>query len=158
MRRTWLAGLVLGIGIAGVVGMREARPAAQSNAPLVVYGDMALFAGIGKPDNCILKSRFKRGEPVGFRATAIDPLTGKREPSAELVVHLSYAGKTVDLPMAYHATERRPETDFYVVKWMVPADAPTGIVRYSVTAKDKKGRSGEFTPFRVDLSELTVVE
>jgi len=158
VQRIGLAALTLGIVIVGVVGLRQARPAAQSAGRLVVYGDITLFAGIGKPDNCMLKSRYKRGEPVGFRMTAIDPETGKYEPSAEIVVHLDYAGKTVDVPMRYRGTAKQPELEFWVAKWVVPTDAPTGIVRYSVTAKDKKGRTGEFKPFRQDLSELTVVE
>ncbi len=158
MRRTWLAVLTLGIVVVGVLSLREARPAAQSAGRLIVYGDLSLFAGIGKPDNCMLKSRYKRGEPVGFRMTAIDPETGKYEPTAEIVVHLDYAGRTVDVPMRYRGTAKQPELEFWVAKWVVPADAPTGIVRYSVTAKDKKGRTGDFKPFRQDLSELTVVE
>jgi hypothetical protein len=159
--KTILTTLALAVVVTGVVGARTARTAAQSApaaAPLVVYGDITLFAGLGKPDNCMLKSRYKRGEPVGFRMTAIDPLTGKREESAELVVHLNYAGTTVDVPMRYRGTVKQPELEFWVAKWMVPDNAPTGIIRYSVTAKDKKGRTGEFKPFRQDLSELTVVE
>ena len=41
---------------------------------------------------------------------------------------------------------------------MVPADAPVGIVRYTVTATDKYGRTGEFKPFVVDDSQITIVE
>ena len=73
-------------------------------------------------------------------------------------MHLDYAGKTVDVPMRYRGNAKQPELEFWVAKWVVPTDAPTGIVRYTVTAKDKKGRTGEFKPFRQDLSELTVVE
>jgi len=156
-----LATLAVGLVVAGVVGPRTARtsaPSTPAGAPLVVYGDITLFAGIGKPDNCMLKSRYKRGEPVGFRMTAIDPQTGKREESAELVVHLNYGGSTVDVPMRYRGTVKQPELEFWVAKWVVPDNAATGIIRYSVTAKDKKGRTGEFKPFRQDLSELTVVE
>jgi hypothetical protein len=161
IRKTLLTTVAFGLIVAGVVGTRTARTAAQSAAgaaPLVVYGDITLFAGIGKPDNCMLKSRYKRGEPVGFRMTVIDPQTGKREESAELVVHLNYAGSTVDVPMRYRGTVKQPELEFWVAKWMVPDNAPTGIIRYSVSAKDKKGRTGEFKPFRQDLSELTIVE
>jgi len=157
VRRIWPVALVVSAVVVGALAVREERPAAQA-AGLVVYGDMTLFAGLGKPDNCILKSRYKRGEPVGFRMTAIDPATGKYEPSAELVVHLEYAGAKVDVPMRYRGTAKQPELEFWVAKWVVPMDAPTGIVRYSVTAKDKKGRAGEFKPFRQDLSELTIVE
>jgi hypothetical protein len=137
VRRSVLAVLTLSLVFVGVLAWREARPSAQANK-LVVYGDITLFAGLGKPDNCMLKSRYKRGEPVGFRMTAIDPATGKYE--------------------RYRGTAKQPELEFWVAKWVVPADAPTGIIRYSVTAKDKQGRTGEFKPFRQDLSELTVVE
>jgi hypothetical protein len=40
----------------------------------------------------------------------------------------------------------------------VPADAPVGVVRYTVTAKDPQGRTGEWKPFENVLSLLTIVE
>jgi hypothetical protein len=90
--------------------------------------------------------------------TAIDPSTGEREPSAQFVVHLTYGGMTQDLPMRYRATAAQPERQFWVAKWIVPATAPVGIVRYTVTASDKYGRTGEFKPFPVEDSQLTIVE
>ena len=139
----------------------QAAAAEPANRPgrLIVYGDITLFLGKpGVPGNCALQSRFKRGDPVGFRMTAFDSETGQREPTAEFVVHLSYAGKTQDLSMRYRGTVKQPERDFWVAKWIVPADAPTGIVRYTVTAKDKYGRTGEFKPFVVEDSQITIVE
>jgi hypothetical protein len=41
---------------------------------------------------------------------------------------------------------------------VVPQDTPVGIVRFNVTATDKYGRSGEFKPFEVQASQLTIVE
>jgi len=90
--------------------------------------------------------------------TAINPATGKRDRMTKLVVHLNYFGKTIDLPMRDRQTEQQPERDFFVAKWMVPADAPLGIVRYTVTAVDPQGRSGEWKPFDVEASQLTIVE
>ena len=124
---------------------------------LVVYGDVVYFYPPGQPKNCLLNNQFKRGEPVGFRMTAINPATGKRDRTTELVVHLSFAGKTLDLPMRDRQNERQPEREFWVAKWMVPDDAPMGIVRYSVTAKDSQGRTGEFKPFDVQASQVTVI-
>jgi hypothetical protein len=80
------------------------------------------------------------------------------EPTAQFVVHLTYGGRNVDLPMRYRGTVKQPEREFWVAKWVVPADAPTGIVRYSVTATDKYGRTGEFKPFVVEDSQVTIVE
>ena len=125
---------------------------------LIVYGDVVYFYHPGDPRNCILNNRFKRGEPVGFRMTAINPATGKRDRATQLVVHVTYNGKTVDLPMRDRQTEQQPERDFFVALWPVPSDATTGIVRYTVTAKDPQGRTGEFKPFEVAASQITIVE
>jgi hypothetical protein len=87
-----------------------------------------------------------------------DPQTGNREESAQLVVHVNFAGKIQDIPMRYRATATQPERQFWVAKWVVPQDAPIGIVRYTVSATDKYGRSGEFKPFEVQASQLTIAE
>jgi hypothetical protein len=125
---------------------------------LVVYGDLTYFFGPGKPLNCTMSNRYKRGEPVGFRATAINPATGTRDKATQLVVHLSYAGRTLDVPMRDRQTAQQPEREFWVAKWIVPDDTPVGIVRYTITAKDPQGRTGEFKPFEVQTSQLTIVE
>jgi hypothetical protein len=125
---------------------------------LVLYGDIAKFGERGAPDTCILKNRFARGEGVGFRMTAIDPLSGKYVETAELVVHITYADKTVDVPMRYRGTGENPRPGFWTAKWVVPDDAPTGIVKYTVTGKDDQGRTGEFQPFQINPSELTIVD
>ena len=147
------------VAVATSVRALQSQPAPAGAAQkLIVYGDLALFQPPGHPDNCILRNRFKRGEPVGFRMFVADPQTAQRDESAELVVHLDYAGKTVDLPMRYRATAQQPERQFWVVKWVVPADTPVGIIRYTVSAKDKSGRTGELKPFEVQASQLTIVE
>ena len=144
-------GLIAAVATATLAGQ-------GSGAHLTVYGDVMYFLGPGKPLNCTLNNRFKRGDPVGFRATAIDPSTGKRDKGTQLVVHLQYAGRTVDIPMRDRQTVQQPERDFWVAKWMVPADAPLGIVRYTITARDPHGRTGEFKPFEVEASQITIVE
>ncbi len=142
-----------------VAAFQAPASSAAGQGKLIVFGDVTLFLGKqGVAGNCALQSRFKRGDPVGFRMTAMDPVTGQREPSAQFVVHLTYGGMTQDLPMRYRATVKQPEREFWVAKWVVPDTAPTGIVRYTVTATDKFGRTGEFTPFVVDDSQVTIVE
>ena len=137
--------------------LAPSRLAGQSGEHLVVYGDVTYFYPPGHAKNCLLNNQFKRGEPFGFRMTAINPATGKRDRATELVVHLNYAGKTMDLPMRDRQNERQPEREFWVLKWTVPDDAPMGIVRYTVTAKDPQGRTGEFQPFEVQASQITIV-
>ena len=124
---------------------------------LVLFGDVVYFYPPGQPKNCLLNNQFKRGEPVGFRMNAVNAATGKRDRATQLVVHLTFAGRTIDVPMRDRQSEAQPEREFWVAKWVVPDDAPMGIVRYTVTGKDAQGRTGEFKPFEVQASQLTIV-
>jgi hypothetical protein len=141
-----------------VAAPAQSAPDGQHTGKLIVYGDLAMFLPPGNPENCLLRNRFKRGDPVGFRMFVADPQTGERDESAELVVHVAFGGRTEDIKMRYRATAAQPERQFWVAKWVVPADAPIGIVRFTVTATDKYGRNGEFKPFEVKASQLTIVE
>jgi hypothetical protein len=156
---TRMPGLVLAV----VLAVLSVSPMAGQQAPaggqqLILSGDLVYFFGQGRPNNCVMANRYKRGEPVGFRMTAIDPATGKRDRAAQLVVHITYGGKTVDVPMRDRQTAEQPERDFFVAKWTVPADAPVGAIRYTVTAKNAQGRTGEWKPFEHPLSALTIIE
>ncbi len=163
MRRTLTVALSSLVIVAGVALVSLPRAAAQApptkTGNLILRGDMTFFYGPGKPRNCNLSNVYKHGDPVGWRIEAVDPQTGQHiEPEAELIVHLNYMGKTQDIKMRWRATANQPERQFWVAKWIVPDDAPTGIVRFTVTAKDKYGRTGEFKPFEVDASQLTISE
>jgi hypothetical protein len=149
---------VLAIILLVVATSPLAGQSATGGKRLILSGDLTYFMGMGKPLNCVMNSRYKRGEPVGFRMTAINPETEKRDRGTQLVVHINYGGKTIDLPMKDHQTPERPETEFWTAKWIVPADAPTGVVRYTVTAVDPQGRTGEWKPFENVLSLLTIVD
>ena len=144
------------VGLAAV--LTAGSVAGQSSEKLVVWGDLTYFFGPGKPLNCTMQNRYQRGEPVGFRATAINPTTNVRDKGTKLVVHLSYAGRTIDIPMRDRQTAQQPEREFWVAKWIVPDDTPVGVVRYTITATDPQGRTGEFKPFEVAASHLTIVE
>lgn len=152
----YLAPAILVALLAGEATSPVAGQAPAGGNRLVVYGDVVYFYPPGDAKNCLLNNQFKRGEPVGFRMTAINPATGARDRATQLVVHLSYGGKTVDIPMRDRQTEKQPEREFWVAKWIVPDDAPTGIVRFTVSAKDSQGRTGEFKPFEVQASQITI--
>jgi hypothetical protein len=155
-------------------GEPAARPPTQAGHPsgkLVIWGDLALFERPGEPQNCFLMNRFKKGQRAGFRMTAIDGGTGEVENSATLVAHVTYAGKTVDIPMRWRGAPARgaapgqaprgylrPPTELWTGFWVVPADAPTGMISYTVTATDRFGRTAEFKPFSYETSQLTIVD
>ena len=152
--------LVLAGGVLAAVGVvATAQQAPPTGGQLVLFSDLALFAGPGKPENCFLKNRFKHGDPVGFRIRVLDGGTGQPESSAEVVVHLTYGGQTVDVPARYRDTAgTNPAQRFWTAKWIVPADAPTGVLGYAVTARDKHGRTGDFHEFPNQAAQLTIVE
>ena len=156
-----------------VVGQRQrldppTPPAVQVGHPsgkLVLWGDMADFTRPGPVLRCYETSRFKRGQRAGFRMTAIDGGTGEVENSTEMVVHVTHGGKTIDLPMRWRGNQSYPADEYigppvmmWTGVWEVPADAPLGTASYTVTAKDKFGRTATFTPFPNRLSQLTIVE
>jgi hypothetical protein len=152
-----IVGLLAVLAVAATASFVAGQTPA-SKEPLVVYGDTVFFIAPGAPKSCTLSSEFKKGDNIGFRMTAINPATGKRDRATEMVVHLTVGGKTIDLPMRDRQNDRQPEREFWIAKWTVPDDAPTGILRYTVTAKDPQGRMGEYKPFDVEPSQLRIVE
>jgi hypothetical protein len=151
-------------------GQPAPPPAAQAGHPsgkLVIWGDTAIFINPTDPDNCLLTNRFKRGQRVGFRMTAIDGGTGEVENTAELVAHVTYAGKTVDAPMRWRGAAGptapaprgylRSPAELWTGFWTVPNDAPIGRISYTVTATDRFGRKATFTPFSAEASQLVIV-
>jgi hypothetical protein len=151
-------------------GQQAAPPPPQAGhgmGKLVIWGDLALFDRPANPDNCILTNRFKRGQRIGFRMTAIDGGTGEVENTATIVAHIEIGGRTVDAPMRFRgaAGPNAPAPRGYLSAthnlwtgfWLVPDDAPTGVLKYTVTATDKFGRTATFTPFSYENSQLTIV-
>jgi hypothetical protein len=162
------------IGIA-VIGTGQGEPPASPVPPpaqrghpsgkLVIWGDLVNFDPPGTPNQCIATSRFKRGQRVGFRMTAIDGGSGEVENSATLVAHVTYGGMTVDIPMRWRGNTPFPADQYlrapremWTGAWTVPADASIGTIRYTVTATDRFRRSATFTPFPAVPSQLTIVE
>jgi hypothetical protein len=160
MKKLWFLSMLIGMTMLAALWMTASvagQGPTHGSGGLILWGDLAVFA-TGQPEACFLRNRFRKGEPVGFRMTAIDGGTNEPEPSAELIVHLTYGGKTLDIPARYRGTGRgevRPNQ--WTAKWIVPDDAPTGTVQYTVTAKDRFGRVCEWKPFGFGASGLTII-
>lgn len=141
-----------------VVGARPIAGQGATPGQLAIFADMAMFSGNGQPRNCFTMNRYQAGEPVGFRVSVIDGATGQPAAAAEVVVHLTYGGATVDVPARYRGAGRgTPIPNLWTAKWTVPADAPTGVVVVTITAMDKSGRSVEWNPYPNPASHLTIV-
>jgi hypothetical protein len=162
-----------GVGVQGrgATPPVEAQPGHPSGQ-LVIWGDSALFDGRLNPENCILLSRFKRGMRMGFRMTAIDGGTGETENTATLTGHLTYTSRTkgkltIDFPMRWRGAERRaswapgylrPPVELWTGFWIVPEDAETGMIVYTITGLDRFGRKASFRPFPDIGSQIYIVD
>lgn len=140
--------------------------AGHGQGKLVIWGDLASFDKPGTaPMHCILTNRFKRGQQVGFRMTAIDGGTGETENTATMVIHLNYMGQTIDLPTRWRGVGGFPAEEYprqpsemWTGVWVVPMDAQPGRLSYTITATDRFGRTATFTPFINVVPQLTIVE
>jgi hypothetical protein len=141
------------------------KQAGHGTGKLIIWGDLGDMARPGTPLRCFNTNRFRRGQRAGFRMTAIDGGTGETENTAEMVVHLNYMGKVIDIPMRWRgvggfpaAEYPRQPSEMWTGVWEVPMDAVTGTFEYTVTAKDAFGRTATFTPFPNHLTQFTIIE
>src|SRR2546428_1148072 len=92
---------------------RQPQVGAQERPPggnLFLGGDFVVSQPPPHPENCTVKNRFKRGEPVGFRLYALDGGTNQPEPSSQVVVHIQHGGKTYDIPALYRRVpQKKPD-------------------------------------------------
>lgn len=63
-------------------------------------------------------------------------------------------GPTAPPPRGYLRAPHNMWTGF----WVVPDDAPTRMLVYTVTATDKFGRTATFTSYPYENSQLTIVQ
>ncbi|MEX0852516.1 MAG: hypothetical protein WD036_04425 [Bauldia sp.] len=107
---------------------------------------------------CVLSSQFKHLEHVVWRVRvlAADGQVADDKALKSLVVQVS-DGQTFALNYGKHP-RNPPQTDaFWATSWAIPADYPTGSLSYKVIATDLEGNAQEWTPFNINLSQLTVI-
>lgn len=174
LRHRWqilavLATLGLGLVTAACGGgspssAAPAPQAQQSTAPLIIMSDMVegtknIPADQQKVRSCVLESQYPRNSEVVFRARVYDPKTGDMMDDtavASLQVKLAN-GQTIT--MKYGAHPKTPPNEYYWTgSFVIPKDAPTGTMNYSIVATAKDGRTGTFKPFNVATSLLTVID
>lgn len=150
--RVFLAALALS---AAAVGF--ASPASAGN--LFFEGDMVrgyTQDGATGP-TCVLSSQYMRKEHVVWRVRVLNEDGSEADDKSlkSLVVQLSDGEK---FDMHYGTHPRKGPTDhFWATAWAIPADYPTGTVTYKVIATDMDGKTHEWAPFNVNLSQLTVI-
>lgn len=135
---------------------------AQNASPRLFFeGDMVRGIPHTGPTGpgCVLNSQFKHKEEVVWRIRVLDGANGMNLGSKELksvVVELP-DGHKVPLRFSGHPN-RGPKTDhFWAGSWMIPASYPTGTFAYKVVATEENGHEATWQPFKIHLSELTIL-
>lgn len=131
----------------------------QTAQGLVVQADFVQgTANIAQEDvpfkACVQTSRFPRNSDIVFRARVWDPQTGMPMDDQSLyAISVSFSdGTTMPLKYGTHGGSDM----FWTTAWLVPKDYPAGTVNYSIVATSKDLRTGQFQPFNVMPSLLTI--
>ena len=146
--------------VAAALGVASAPAPAQAQGRLFFEGDMVRGGtpqGLTGPA-CVLESQFKRRELVVWRIRVRDETGRNLDQSGlkSLVVRLP-DGQA--FPAHYGPHPKGKDTDqFWSTSWSIPATYPTGTFAYTVVATDNQGHTQEWAPFKVALSELTIIE
>jgi hypothetical protein len=135
----------------------------QGGQSLLVQADFVLgVANLAPADMplkaCVQTSRFPRNSDIVFRARVWDPATGAPmdEQSMSAVEINLTDGTTIAMRYGPHPANG-PATDmFWSGAWVVPKDYPPGTLDYSIVARAVDQRTGEFQPFNVMPSLLTI--
>ena len=147
--------IVVGAVIAaGMIGIPAGAQAANFFSGDTVRGHTPKGAtGPG----CVLSNQYMREESVVFRVRVLqeDGKPADDKVLKSLVIKLG-DGKTI--PMKYGNHPHTNPTDLsWATSWLIPADFPTGTLGYTVIATDMQGATEEWSPFKVEFSNLTVI-
>lgn len=131
--------------------------------PLIVHADtvrghLNLLEEDIAANLCVQRSRFNPGEHIVWRIRVYDPqlATAMDNIALDSVQVLFDDGQIFETVYADHGAEGAKDF-FWTTSWVIPEDYPTGSLGHQVTAKAQDGRTGEFVPFNVSYSLLTIV-
>jgi hypothetical protein len=121
--------------------------------------------GIAQEDrarkNCVQTNVIPLGGQVVWRIRVYDPVTGQAldDSKLESVVVKLADGQEFATRFGMRPREGPPIEGFWTASFKVPADYAVGVLDYTVVAKDKEGRTGEWKQIKaVPAAALTIVD
>jgi hypothetical protein len=150
--------------VAAAYGGRFTGVSAQDTVPLILFGD-TVQSGKNVPEDqleakdCVLNNRFPRNSQIVWRVRVVDPMTGQAMDDTGLdKVEVTLGDGTV-IALEYGGHPPQQNREFYWAgAWLVPKDYPTGTLPYTVAATAKDGRTGQYKPFDIPTSMLTITD
>lgn len=169
MRRPeFFAGFCAALGFAGAASTASAQTAPAPNSPPVMAGDQTyrifadvVTAGAGPVGvqgvGCVNQTVFFPGDTIVFRAVIADGPTGTPLTAADIAqrgvtanVALS-DGTQIPLTLKSHPpVPSGPHNTYWSGSRHIPADHPTGTLKWTLTVTDKAGHSTAFVPMGQD--------
>jgi hypothetical protein len=158
------ASLLAACQAAPVAQVKTAAPAAPGASTLflmvdVVQGSKNLSTEQRASRSCVLASRFPRNSEIVWRARVHDPVSGEpMDGNLAKLVEVQLANGTKLAAKYGPHPKDPPNEDYWTASWVIPKDHATGTLKYKVVATANDGRVGEFEPFPVASSLLTVID
>jgi len=112
-------------------------------------------------EGCMLQNAYVNdGEAKAtFRVRVYDPVTGEQMSDEELESVTVTLGDGQEFVLAWGPHPPNTENDFFwTYGWEIFEGYPAGNIPYTITAVAKDGRTGDFEPFNVAPSLLTVID
>jgi len=106
--------------------------------------------------SCVQLNMFAKNEQIVFRVRIYDPTTGQAMDNTTIdKIEIKFKNGTALDPMKYGPHPKdAPNESFWTQSFVIPEDFPTGALDFTVTATDKEGRTGTFTPIHYSPSAL----
>jgi len=110
-------------------------------------------------EGCVQTSMFAKNEQIVFRLRVVDPGTGQ-EVDPKSIDHITVKFKNgMELAPAVYGPHPKelPNESYWAAYFVIPQDFPVGTIDYTVTAMDREGRTGVFTPLHFAANALLTV-
>lgn len=169
-----IAVLIVAAFLAGCGGKPAAAPPAQGNNSnqqtasafnkvLVAYDVVRGSKNVAKSDaaakTCVQSSRYLHNEEIVWRIKVTDPKTGELldDKSLSNVAVKLGDGQVLKARFGPHPA-KNPTDAFWAVSFEIPADYPTGTLKFDIDAVTNDGRAGQLVSFNVAPALLTVMD
>ncbi|MDP3984411.1 MAG: hypothetical protein Q8Q52_05300 [Acidimicrobiia bacterium] len=160
-----LTAVIVTAGVIAACGGEEAATTtAAPTAQLIVQAD-TVSGPLNIPNDqmagrvCVAQSRFARNSEIVWRVRLTDPLTGEQlDDTGVQTLQVKLAdGQVLDMHYGDHPRDN-PTDKFWTTSFDIPEGYPTGTLGYEVVAVSTSGMTGNFTPFNVAPSLLTITD
>jgi len=153
-----LTAWALAVSMLGITATSaQAQPGKLFFESDIVVGDQEGVPGPG----CVLQSRFKRLEKVVWRVRVLDQagnaIDNKGLKSLEIQLP---DGQKIAMRFGPHPPPRLGPTEdhYWVARWIIPMEHPSGTFAYKVVATTQDGNAQTWEPFKLKISQLTVID